>query len=159
MRAPRPHRRCRHDFRRLLAMTTRWRDNDVYGHLNNAVYNEYFDTALNQVLIEARILDLERSGVIGLVVHSSVHYFAPVSYPDRIEVGVGVAEIGRSSVTYEFALFREAEAAAAAQGGLIHVYVDRNTRRPVEMSAALRSLLSNLIIETTSPNSHSQEQA
>jgi acyl-CoA thioester hydrolase len=155
----RPTRYRRDDFKTLLAMTTRWRDNDAYGHLNNTVYNEYFDTALNQVLIEAGVLDLERSEVIGLVVHSFAHYFASVSYPEKVTLGVGVTRIGRSSVNYEFALFREDDKEAAAQGGLTHVYVDRATRRPAELPAALRSLLETLTMESPSITTPSKEQA
>lgn len=147
MKAPRPVRQRRAEYRKLLTMTTRLRDNDAYGHMNNAVYGEYFDTAVNQTLIEAGVLDLERSDVIGLVVHSFAHYFEPVSCPGTVTVGVRVAHLGRSSVGYEFAMFRDGEDMAAAQGGFTHVYVARETRRPVDLPAPLRAVLEELVAD------------
>lgn len=149
MKPPRHARQRRADFRRMLTMTTRLRDNDAYGHMNNAVYGEYFDTIVNQPLIEAGVLDLERSPVIGLVVHSYTHYFAPVTCPCRVTLAMRVAHIGRSSVGYEFAMFREGEDEAAAQGGYTHVYVDRIAQRPVDLPQALRSVLTDLAAPST----------
>ncbi len=149
MKASRPARQRRADFRRMLTMTTRLRDNDAYGHMNNAVYAEYFDTVVNQPLIEAGVLDLERSSVIGLVVQSFTHYFAPVTCPCQVTLGMRVAHIGRSSVSYEFAMFRDGEDEAAAQGGYTHVYVDRTTQRPVDLPQPLRSVLTELSAPST----------
>lgn len=146
MKPARPARQRRDEYRHTLAMTTRLRDNDAYGHMNNAVYGEYFDTAVNQTLIEAGVLDLERSEVIGLVVQSFAHYFEPVTCPGNVVVGVRVAHIGRSSVSYEFAMFRDGEEQAVAQGGFTHVYVDRKTRRPVDLPMPLRDVLTGLAV-------------
>ncbi|MGE8673626.1 acyl-CoA thioesterase [Achromobacter kerstersii] len=138
-----PHVRA--DYSRLLPMTTRLRDIDVYGHMNNVVYNEYFDTAVNQTLVELGVLDLEKSDVIGLVVHSQTSYFRPVSFPDRVVLGLRVGRLGRTSVTYEFALFRGDDDSAAAQGSYTHAYVDRASSRPVELPPALRRALEPLV--------------
>jgi len=146
MKAPRPVRHRRDQYPRILTMTTRLRDNDPYGHMNNAVYSEYFDTAVNQTLIEAGVLDLERSEVIGLVVQSFAHYFEPVTCPGHVAIGVRVADIGRSSVSYEFAMFRDGAELAAAQGGFIHVYVNRQTQRPVDIPDPLRAVLTDLAV-------------
>jgi len=138
-----PHARA--DYPRLLPMTIRLRDIDVYGHMNNVVYNEYFDTAVNQTLVELGVLDLEKSEVIGLVVNSQTSYFRPVSFPDRVVLGLRVGRLGRTSVTYEFALFRDDDDSAAAQGSYTHAYVDRASSRPVELPPALRRALEPLV--------------
>lgn len=138
-----PH--ARGDYPRLLPMTTRLRDIDVYGHMNNVVYNEYFDTAVNQTLVELGVLDLTRSEVIGLVVHSQTSYFRPVSFPDRVVLGLRVGRLGRTSVTYEFALFRGDDDSAAAQGSYTHAYVNRASNQPVELPPALRRALEPLV--------------
>ena len=144
MKAERAARHGRSEYRQWLTMTTRLRDNDAYGHMNNAVYGEYFDTAVNQPLIEAGVLDLERSDIIGLVVQSFTHYFEPVTCPGTVMLGMRVAHLGRSSVSYEFAMFLPDQDRAAAQGGYTHVHVDRRTRRPVELPEALRRVLAEL---------------
>lgn len=146
MKADRPQRGTREKYPRLLHMTTRLRDTDVYGHMNNVVYSEYFDTAVNQVLIEARVLDFTASRVIGLVAQTQVHFFAPVTYPEPVSVGVRVDEVGRSSISYGFAMFRREEEGAAAQGGFTHVYVDRDTRRPVPLPPDLRAFVETLLL-------------
>lgn len=146
MTPQRPDRERRDAYRRLVAMTTRLRDNDAYGHMNNAVYGEYFDTAVNLSLIEAGALDLARSDVVGFVVRSHAHFFEPVVCPGAVTVGVRVARIGRSSVDYEFALFPDGADIAAAQGGYTHVYVDRGTRRPVGLPAMLHAVLTGLAV-------------
>lgn len=138
-----PH--VRSDYPRLLAMTTRLRDIDVYGHMNNVVYNEYFDTAVNQTLVELGVLDLNNSEVIGLVVHSQTSYFRPVAFPDRVVLGLRVGRLGRTSVTYEFALFRGDDDTAAAQGSYTHAYVERASSRPVELPPDLRRALEPLV--------------
>ena len=144
MKTGRPTRHRRDEYRRLLTMTTRLRDNDAYGHMNNAVYGEYFDTAVNQPLIEAGVLNLERSEIVGLVVQSHAHYFEPVTCPGTVTVGMRVAHIGRSSVAYEFAMFLPGREEAAAQGGYTHVHVDRQTRRPVDLPEPLRRVLTEI---------------
>ena len=137
-------RETRAAYPRLVPLTTRWGDNDVYGHVNNVVYYAFFDTAVNGLLVEAGALDIARSPVIGLVVETGCRYFASLAFPDRITAGVRVAHLGRSSVRYEIAIFREDEPEAAAQGHFVHVYVDRDTRRPVPLPDRLRAVLQDM---------------
>ena len=120
-------------------------DNDVYGHVNNVVYYSFFDTAVNRYLIEAGALDIHAGAVIGLVVETQCHYFEPLAFPQRIEAGLRVAHRGRSSVRYEVGLFAQGAATSAACGHFIHVYVDRDTRRPTALPAALQAALQPLI--------------
>ena len=129
------------DYRSGSAITTRWNDNDPYGHVNNAVYYLWFDSAVNRYLIEQGALDIKASKVIGLVVSTSCDYFAPIAFPDHVEVRIRVGKLGNSSVTYGVGLFRGEEKTASAAGSFTHVYVDRETRRPVALPAPLRSAL------------------
>jgi acyl-CoA thioester hydrolase len=140
----RPAPRPRGDFRCFREIATRWMDNDVYGHINNVVYYSYFDTAVNGYLINAGVLDIHAGPVIGLVVETQCRYFAPLAFPQQIEAGLRVANLGRSSVRYEVGLFARGEAMSAAHGHFVHVYVDRATRRPVELPATLRQALESL---------------
>ena len=119
-------------------------DNDVYGHVNNVVYYSYFDTVVNQYLIEEGALEIERSQVIGLVVETRCQYFAPVTFPDVVTAGLRVAKLGNSSVRYEIGLFRNDEDSASAQGHFIHVYVDRTARRPAALPAPMRAALERI---------------
>lgn len=116
-------------------------DNDVYGHVNNVVFYSWIDTAVNNLLIDGGVLDIHRGPVIGLVAETGCRYFGPVAFPDAVAVGVRVARIGTSSVRYEVGVFRGEESSAAAEGFLVHVYVDRVTRRPVALPEALRGFL------------------
>jgi len=125
-------------------MPTRWMDNDVYGHVNNVVYYSYFDTAVNAYLVESGVLDIEKSEIVGLVAETGCSYFASVAFPDHLDVGLAVSRLGRSSVTYAIAIFREGEDQAAAQGRFVHVYVERATSKPVEIPAHVREALSRL---------------
>jgi len=134
-------KRARDAYPRLRAIPTRWADNDIYGHVNNAAYYGFFDTAVNGFLIEEAGLDIHDGGVIGLVVETGCNYFAALAYPETVEAGVRVARLGNSSVTYEIGLFRQSEAEPAAQGHFVHVYVDRETRRPVALPAGMRTAL------------------
>lgn len=143
--AERPQARPRVDFRRFLTIDTRWMDNDVYGHVNNAVYYSYFDTAVNRHLIEAGALDIHAGATIGLVVETQCRYFAPLAFPQSVEAGLRVGHIGRSSVRYEVGLFTPGQALSAAHGHFIHVYVDRETRRPVALPAPLINALQGLL--------------
>jgi acyl-CoA thioester hydrolase len=127
----RPEAQSRSDYRHFVRLTTRWMDNDVYGHLNNVVYYSLFDTAVNQSLIEAGVLDIHHGAVIGLVVETHCNYFAPLAFPQPVDAGLRVAHLGSSSVRYEIGLFAADAPQAAAQGHFVHVYVDRQTRRPV----------------------------
>ncbi|HYX92777.1 MAG TPA: thioesterase family protein [Myxococcaceae bacterium] len=142
---PVPEHRGRYPH--LVTVPTRWKDNDLYGHVNNAAYYSYFDTAVNAYLIRAGVLDLQSGEVIGLVVETGCQYFSPVAFPDVLEVGIRVAHIGRTSVRYELAVFRQGEPHAAAQGHFVHVYVARDTRRPAPLPGALKDALSALIPE------------
>lgn len=142
--AERPERLTRADFTLLRQMPTRWMDNDVYGHVNNVVYYSYFDTAVNAYLVESGALDLEKSEIVGLVAETGCVYFAPVAFPDHLEVGIAVSRLGRSSATYSIAIFRAGEGLAAAQGRFVHVYVERATGRPVAIPDHVREALSRL---------------
>ena len=134
----------RDDYRQILTITTRWMDNDVYGHINNVQYYSYFDTAVNRFLIDRGVLDIHDGAVIGLVVETHCNYFSAAAFPQDIEAGIRVVEPGRSSVRYEVGLFIEGREEAIAQGYFIHVYVDRENRTPVELPADLRAVVSDL---------------
>ncbi len=144
----RPRQFDRNDFAHFRTLTTRLRDNDVYGHMNNVVYNEYFDTAVNQTLIELGVLDLITSKVIGLVVQSSTSYFSAVGFPDRLTLGMRVARLGRTSITYELGLFREDDTKAAAQCVFTHAYVERASNTPVTLPDNLRTALTPYLAAT-----------
>lgn len=131
-------------YRAFIAVSTRWEDNDAYGHVNNAKYYSFFDTAVNQHLIEHGLLDVVRSPVIGLVIETRCTYFAPIGFPDRVTIGLRTERLGTSSATYEIALFRNDESQACAQGRFVHVYVDRSSQRPVPIPAPVRALLQSL---------------
>jgi acyl-CoA thioester hydrolase len=133
------------DYARFETITTRWMDNDVYQHVNNVVYYSFFDTAVNGLLIAAGLLDVAHSPVIGLVVDTGCRYFAPIAFPDVVKAGVRVAHLGRSSVRYEVGLFRNDDETASAVGHFVHVYVARDTRRPVPIPDATRAFLSGLV--------------
>jgi len=145
MPRPAPSRLDEYPHSRVL--TTRWLDSDPYGHMNNVVHYQLFDTVVNAWLIEKGALDIQKSTVIGLVVETGCHYFAPLTYPEPVTAAIRVAHIGRSSVRYELALFGSASETAAAQGHFVHVYVDREGRRPVaELPGVLRAALEPLRI-------------
>lgn len=135
---------ARTDYRHFLPITTRWLDNDLYGHINNTVYYSFFDTVVNTYLIEGGFLNLERSDVIGLVVETGCRYARPLTYPQPVTGGLRVGHVGNSSVRYEIALFGGDDRDAAAEGFFVHVYVDRESRRPVTLPDALRRLLEPL---------------
>lgn len=137
----------RADYRHFLPISTRWKDNDVYGHVNNVVYYSYFDTAVNQYLIERGVLDIARSASFGLVVETSCQYFSSIAFPDAVSVGLSVARLGNTSVHYEIGIFRNEEQTASAQGYFVHVYVDRTSRRPTPFDTNLRAALEQIRIE------------
>jgi len=140
----RPTPTTRADYPHLQSITTRWMDNDAYGHINNVVYYSFFDTVVNTWLIQKGALDVETSPVVGLVVETGCNYFASLTYPEEVTAGLRVAHIGRSSVRYEIALFGEGSDSAAAQGHFVHVYVDRATWRPTAIPGSLEQALSPL---------------
>jgi acyl-CoA thioester hydrolase len=144
-----PHRRG--DYPHSRTLTTRWKDLDPYGHMNNVIHYEMFDTVVNSWLVERGALDIRKSPVIGLVVETGCSYFSSLTFPEPVTAALRVAHIGRSSVVYEVALFGKASDTAAAQGRFVHVYVDRETRKPVaELPAALRIALEPLRVASPS---------
>ena len=141
----RPEPEPRAAYRHFTSLTTRWMDNDAYGHLNNVVYYSLFDTAVNQYLIGAGALDIQHSPVIGLVVETHCNYFASIEFPQAVEAGLRVAHRGNSSVRYEIGLFAAGQPLTAARGHFVHVYVDRTTRRPAALPPVLSQALDALV--------------
>ena len=135
---------ARSEFKVWRQLTTRWADNDAYGHVNNTVFYEWFDTAVNAWMVEQGMLGIERGDPIGLVVETRCSYFAPIAFPQDVEVGLAVANLGRSSIRYRIGIFAESDERAAAQGEFVHVVVDRKSRKPVEIPAAWRSRLESI---------------
>ena len=130
----------------FLAIPTRWMDNDTYGHVNNVTYYSYFDTAVNEHLINAGGLDIRNDPVVGFVVETSCQFRRPLSFPETVDVGLRVARLGTSSVTYEIALFRTGDAHPAAAGRFVHVWVDRKSVTPAELPARIREALQPLVV-------------
>ena len=141
----RPAPQGRDAYRYFTTIATRWADNDAYGHVNNTVYYEWFDTAVNSWLIGEGLLDIERGDPIGLVVQTGCSYFAPLAFPGDVEVGIAIERLGSSSVTYRIGVFAAGEAEPAAQGRFTHVYVGRHERRPVPLPEAWRTKLGALL--------------
>lgn len=139
-----PSASSRTDYRAFRTIQTRWMDNDAYGHMNNVVHYSLFDTAVNAWLIERGVLDIHRGARIGLVVETGCRYFGELAFPDVVTAGLRVARIGTSSVRYEVGLFRNEEVVAAAEGFFVHVYVDRETRRPQPLEPVLRAALETI---------------
>lgn len=141
----RPATSRREAYRAFRTITTRWMDNDIYGHMNNVVHYSLLDTAVNGWLIESGALDIHTGRQIGLVVETGCRYFSEMAFPDVIAAGIRVAKIGTSSVRYEVGLFRNEERQAAAEGFFVHVYVDATTRRPTPVGPALRRTLETIV--------------
>ena len=156
-----PQALTRSDFGYFAALTTRWADNDIYGHVNNVMYYSFFDTTANRYLIEHGGLDIHQGDIIGLVVDSGCSYFAPIAFPDQLQGALRVAHLGRSSVRYELAIFKatdtsndavkntdatEIDQTAVAQGHFVHVFVDRITRKPVAIPEQMRAALAKICI-------------
>jgi acyl-CoA thioester hydrolase len=141
---PRPQALPRSAYRVFRPIGTRWSDNDIYGHVNNVVYYSWFDTAVNAHLIEQGALDIHGGEVIGLVIETQCNYFAPLAFPQTVWAGLRVAHLGSSSVRYEVGLFADGEDLAAACGHFVHVYVNRETRRPVPLPDLLKNTLETL---------------
>lgn len=142
--AERQHPLSREAFSYFTQIHPRWNDNDAYGHINNAVYYFYFDTIVNNFLIDASLLDIEKGEVIGLVAQTGCDYFVPLKYPEPIDVGLGVSKIGNSSITYKIGLFKKGSDPCAALGKFVHVYVDSQTRKSVALPSALRNHVETL---------------
>jgi acyl-CoA thioester hydrolase len=136
--------RRRGDFTLLRPIPTRWMDNDHYGHVNNVAYYSFFDTAVNGFLLEATGIDIRDLPAIGIVAESGCRFLRAVSFPEIIQAGIGVDRLGNSSVVYRIALFREDDEEPCALGRFVHVYVDRETRRPVPIPPAIRAVVEGL---------------
>jgi acyl-CoA thioester hydrolase len=141
----RPAPSMRADYPHFLSINTRWSDNDIYGHVNNVVYYSYFDTVVNEYLVREGALDLKAGLIIGLVVETHCSYFASLAFPDHIDAGLRVERLGNTSVRYEIGIFSQGSEQAAAQGHFVHVYVDRETRRPIALPAVLVAALRRLV--------------
>ncbi|MES2423652.1 MAG: thioesterase family protein [Pseudomonadota bacterium] len=139
---PQPEARSAYPVFRTIS--TRWMDNDAYGHVNNVVYYSWFDTAVNAHLVEQGVLDIHHGSTIGLVIETQCNYFAPLAFPQQVEAGIRVAKIGTSSVRYEVGLFAEGAPLTAAKGHFIHVYVDRASRRPAPLPQNFITVLEKL---------------
>lgn len=137
----RPVPSSRSSYQVFRTIPTRWSDNDIYGHMNNVVHYSLFDTAINGWLIDGGVLDIGGGQQVGYVVETSCRYFREMAFPDVVTAGIRVSSIGNSSVRYDIGLFRNDETSAAADGHFVHVYVDRGSKRPSPISAALRTLL------------------
>ena len=134
----------RGQFRVIRAIPTRWMDNDHYGHVNNVAYYSFFDTAVNGFLIDAAGTDIRELPAIGIVAESSCRFLSAISFPDTIHAGLAIEKLGTKSVIYSIALFRNDADDACAIGRFVHVYVDRETRRPVEIPAVIRAAVEQL---------------
>ncbi|MGH8729422.1 MAG: acyl-CoA thioesterase [Burkholderiales bacterium] len=138
----------RTEYPHFLAIPTRWTDNDIYGHVNNALYYTFFDTAINQYLIAEGGLDIAAGSVVGFAAESHCQYLQPLAFPEGIEVGLRVGKLGNASVRYELAIFKRSETLAAATGYFVHVFVDRKTRRAVPIPSTIRAALERLVVQT-----------
>ena len=127
-------------------ITTRWHDNDLYGHVNNVTYYSYFDTAANKYLIEEGGLDIQTAAVVGFVVSSKCQYLAPITYPDNIDIGFRVNRLGNSSVEYGLAVFKQGENFAVAHGSFTHVFVNRASNKSVPIPASIKSALERALV-------------
>ncbi|WP_273463822.1 acyl-CoA thioesterase [Sandarakinorhabdus limnophila] len=136
----------RSDYRVHRLIPTRWMDNDAYGHVNNVVYYSWFDTVVNAWLIEQGLLDIHHGNPIGLVVETGCRYNRSVAFPEIVEAGLRIAKLGNSSVRWEVGLFTAGHEAPAAEGHFVHVYVDRETRRPAPLPDAWRQVLLPLVV-------------
>lgn len=139
---PKPDHRSAYVY--FQTMTTRWMDNDSYRHMNNTMYYSFFDTIVNQYLIENGALDIEKSPVIGLVAETTCRYFSSIGFPSKINVALRIGHLGNSSIRYEIALFKDDDDVASAQGHFIHVYVDRESGRPTPLPEKLKSVIAPL---------------
>jgi acyl-CoA thioester hydrolase len=142
---------ARQNYPHFQTITTRWKDNDVYGHVNNVEYYSYFDTVINTFLIREGGLDIHTGSSIGVCAESHCRFLDSLSFPDSVDAGLRVARLGRSSVRYEIALFRNGSDSPAAEGWFVHVFVDRVSRRPGELPAALRGALERLLVSSGEP--------
>jgi acyl-CoA thioester hydrolase len=145
-RKQKPTPKTRAAFRYFAPFETRWRDNDQYGHINNAIYYELFDSAINQLLLSNKILDFDNGDTVFLVAASGCDYFSELAYPDTVEVGLAIAHLGTSAVTYDLGLFKTSAEKTAATGFFVHVHVARDGYRPLPISAATRQVFEPLMV-------------
>jgi len=145
MTEPDPRALTRDDFDELAPVTTRWSDNDMFGHLNNSVYFELFDTVLNAWMMRETGIDESVAPVLGLVAEASCRYYTEVAFPGVVDVGVRVTRIGNSSVVFGFGLFVPESEQIATHGEWAQVYIDRETRRPVPIPDVVRTHLENAV--------------
>jgi acyl-CoA thioester hydrolase len=134
-------------YRYTLPVTTRWMDNDVFGHVNNVTYYSWVDTAVNRFLIDHGLLDIAGSPIVGIVAETGCRYLKEIAYPDPVTIGVGVLTLGRSSVRYGVGVFRANEEAASAEAHFVHVYCERATMRPVPIPDFIRAEMEKIKIE------------
>ena len=139
----------RAEYVHFLPLPTRWMDNDIYGHVNNALYYAFFDTAINEYLIAEGGLDITVGAVVAFAAESQCQYLRPLAFPGVIEIGLRVGKLGNSSVRYELGIFKQGETFAAAAGYFVHVFVDRETQRPVPIPATIRAALARLTKEAS----------
>ncbi|MFZ3082577.1 acyl-CoA thioesterase [Rhodoferax ferrireducens] len=144
-RSDKPQPAPRSAYKVFRSISTRWMDNDAYGHVNNVIYYSWFDTAVNAYLIEQGVLDIHHGDTIGLVIETQCNYFSPLAFPQTVEAGIRVARLGASSVRYEVGLFAQGEPLTAARGHFIHVYVDKQSRRPAPLPLNLKTVLETLL--------------
>ncbi|MCC6467698.1 MAG: acyl-CoA thioesterase [Alphaproteobacteria bacterium] len=133
-------------YKRFVAITTRWADNDAYAHVNNVTYYAYFDTAVNHVLVTGGALDIEHATAIGVVVETMCRFFKPVAFPDALEAGLRVTKLGRSSVRYEIGIFKQGDDTAAAAGHFVHVYVRRSDFQVIAVPDAVKHVVTPLLV-------------
>jgi acyl-CoA thioester hydrolase len=141
-----PREETRADYRHFLAIPTRWMDNDMYGHVNNVTYYSYFDTVINEYLVRKGGLDIRDDPVIDYVVETSCRFYRPLSFPETIDAAIRVARLGRTSVTYEIALFRAGEPTPAAAGRFVQVWVERRSATPAPVPPGIRAALEPLVV-------------
>lgn len=149
----------RANYIHFSSIPTRWMDNDIYGHVNNALYYAFFDTAINQYLIAEGGLDINEGAVIAYAAESQCQYLKPIAFPDVVEVGLRVGKLGNSSVRYELAIFKLGEANPAAEGYFVHVFVDRATQRPVPIPDPIRAALERLVPDSARSDSPSSQES
>ena len=131
----------RSDYPHIVPIQTRWSDNDIFGHVNNVVYYSYFDTVVNNYLIEAGGFDILNDPVIGLAVETHCDFLRPVAYPEKLEAGLRIGHLGTSSVKFEIGIFQEGDHKATAHGHFVHVFVDRESNKSVPIPEAIRAAL------------------
>ena len=137
----------RAEYPHFTSLPTRWMDNDIYGHVNNALYYAFFDTAINEYLIARGGLDISAGAVVAFAAESQCQYLRPLAFPGAVEIGLRVGKLGNSSVRYELAIFKQGEDSAAAAGYFVHVFVDRETQRPVPIPTEIRAALARLQLQ------------